>query len=99
MPQEGHRDKLVDEVTEKVMKRPGVDAEESEVRPRVEEAVDGLVDAPVQTFTPVLAEHQVVSEVHRSHRDDVVEAADDGTDQAGDESDARDGEDDPTIPA
>lgn len=58
--EQGVKDRIVEEVVDKVEQRPAVDAEHEEVRARTEEAVDGLVDAPVQTFTPLLAENKVV---------------------------------------
>ena len=56
-----HRDRVVDEVTEKVVQRGSTPDEEAVVRPRAEEAVDDLLEAPVQTFTPLLAENAVVT--------------------------------------
>jgi hypothetical protein len=58
-----HRDKIVDEVVGKVTQRAGTDAEPDTVRPKAEQAVDRIIDEPVQTFTPLLAENQVVSEL------------------------------------
>lgn len=60
---ENYRDRVVDEVTAKVQQRPSIDQEEQLVRERAEQAVDGLIDEPVQTFTSLLAENQVVSEL------------------------------------
>lgn len=59
-----YRDRVVDEVTDKVLQRPGTDVGEEQVREAAEAAVDDLAAAPVQTFTPLLAENEVVSEIH-----------------------------------
>lgn len=71
---ESHRESMIDEVTDKVMSRSGTTADESRVRPMAEEAVDDLLDQPVQTFTPLLAENSVLTELHADdpkdeHRD------------------------------
>ena len=66
MTEKNYRDKVVDEVTDTVMHKPSVEAGEPEVRQRAEDAVDELLDAPVQTFAPLLAENDVVSELHQS---------------------------------
>jgi hypothetical protein len=58
-----HKERIVDEVTDKVLRRPSIDAEADEVRSAAEIAVDHLIDAPIQTFTPILAENRVVGEV------------------------------------
>lgn len=62
--QRNHRDQVVDEVTEQVMQKSGVRAEHSEVRERAAASVDGLLEQPVQTFTPLLAENEVVTDLH-----------------------------------
>ena len=62
-----HRDKVVDEVVEKVQNRSALDPE-VDVRARAEQAVDELLDAPLQTFTPLLAENEVVSSMHVKDR-------------------------------
>ncbi|WP_435746429.1 hypothetical protein [Nocardioides sp. SYSU DS0663] len=59
--QQSHRDRVVDEVVDKVSQRQAIDRDEVEVRQRAEEAVDGLIEEPVQTFTPLLAENEVVT--------------------------------------
>ena len=59
-----HRQQIVDEAVEKVMDKPGVTADEARVRELAEEAVDGLIDQPVQTFTPLLAENEVLTTLH-----------------------------------
>ena len=64
-PRSGYRDRLVDEVTAKVTARRAVDEDEQLVRQKAEEAVDGLIDAPVQSFVPLLAENEVVSDLTR----------------------------------
>ncbi len=64
MTNESYKESVVDEVTDKVTSREGTQAPESEVRPMAEEAVDELVDQPVQTFTPLLAENTVLTELH-----------------------------------
>ncbi len=65
-----HRDQVVDEVTDKVLHRPATEAPEDEVRDMSEDAVDGLIEAPVQTFTPLLAENEVVSRLHQPGPDE-----------------------------
>lgn len=65
MSENNYRDKVVDEVTDKVMQKPSISADESEVRERAEEAVDDVLDAPVQTFAPLLAENDVVTQLHQ----------------------------------
>lgn len=70
MPERSHRDRVVDEVVEKVTQRPSIDADRDEVRTRANRAVDELMDAPVQTFTPLLAENTVVSELHENSMTD-----------------------------
>jgi hypothetical protein len=60
---ENHRDRIVDEVVDKVQHRQSVDHDPEVVRARAEEAVDELIDQPVQTFTALLAENQVTSEL------------------------------------
>ena len=70
MTEKNHRDRVVDEVTDKVMSKPSVQAEESEIRSRAEESVDQLLDEPVQTFTSLLAENDVVTELHEGARVD-----------------------------
>jgi len=47
-----YRDRVVDEVTDKVLQRPGTDVGEEQVREAAEAAVHDLAAAPVQTFTP-----------------------------------------------
>ncbi len=79
MPQDSHRDKVVDEVTDKVVQRQGVDEDESQVRNRAEDAVDELIDAPVQTFTPLLAENAVLSDIHAAEPDHAAEHAADSS--------------------
>ncbi len=66
MSEQSHRDRVVDEVVEKVTHRHSIQAEESEVRAEARRAVDDLLEAPVQTFTPLLAENAVVSGLHES---------------------------------
>lgn len=64
-----HREQLVDQVTQKVSQkvsqRGSVDADEGVVRAKAEEAVDGLSDARVQSFVPLLAENAVLTDLHR----------------------------------
>ncbi|WP_336923899.1 three-helix bundle dimerization domain-containing protein [Aquipuribacter sp. SD81] len=62
-------DPRVEQVVEKVEARPSVDAPREEVTARAQEAVDELAEAPVQTFTPLLAENRVVDELHGGDRD------------------------------
>ncbi|QWC86371.1 hypothetical protein KLP28_06700 [Nocardioidaceae bacterium] len=64
MTERDHRQQIVDEAVEKVMDKPGVTAEEGRVRDLAREAVDELIDQPVQTFTPLLAENEVLTELH-----------------------------------
>ena len=61
---ESHRDQIIDEATAAVMDKPGVTASEPEVRELAGDAVDGLIDQPVQTFTPLLAENEVLTQLH-----------------------------------
>lgn len=70
MSSESHRESVVDEVTRKVVSRAGTTADESEVRPMAEEAVDDLLDQPVQTFTPLLAENSVLTQLHADDLED-----------------------------
>jgi hypothetical protein len=60
---EKHRDRVVDEVVEKVQQHRSIDQDPDVVRARAEDAVDDLIDEPVQTFTPLLAENQVINEL------------------------------------
>lgn len=60
-----YRDRVVDEVIDKVAQRQATPDDPEVIRPQAERAVDGLVDEPVQTFTPLLAENEVVSELVR----------------------------------
>ena len=63
---QNHRDQIVDEATRSVMDKPGVTADEARVCELAAEAVDGLIDQPVQTFTPLLAENEVLTTLHAS---------------------------------
>lgn len=58
-----YRDRVVDEVVDKVVQRQSTPDDPDLVRGRTEEAVDELVDEPVQTFTPLLAENKVVTDL------------------------------------
>lgn len=58
-----YRDRVVDEVTDKVTQRQATPDDPEAVRPMAERAVDELVDEPVQTFTPLLAENEVVTDL------------------------------------
>ncbi len=58
-----YRDRVVEEVTDKVVQRQATPEDPDLVRERAREAVDGLVDQPVQTFTPLLAENEVVTDL------------------------------------
>ncbi len=69
-PNESHQESVVDEVTDKVVNRSGTTADEAEVRPMAEEAVDDLIDQPVQTFTPLLAENLVLTGLHAADPED-----------------------------
>ena len=63
------KDLMVDEVVAKVEQRPAIDAPHDEVRSRTGEAVDGLIDRPVQSFTPLLAENEVVGDLLAEQHD------------------------------
>lgn len=58
-----YRDRLVDEVVDQVVQRQSTPDDPDLVREETEVAVDELVDEPVQTFTPLLAENKVVTEL------------------------------------
>lgn len=58
--EQSSRDRIVEEVADKVEQSPSVDAPRDEILARAEGAVDGLVDKPVQTFTPLLAQNEVL---------------------------------------
>ena len=62
---ENHRDQIVDEATRAVLSKPGVTADEQTVRELTALAVDDLIHQPVQTFTPLLAENEVLTQLHR----------------------------------
>ncbi len=69
---------MINEVTEKVSQHRAVEADEQVVRAKATAAVDDLIDAPVQTFTPLLAENAVLSDLHaRKAR----RSTEDGSDQ------------------
>ncbi|WP_380163963.1 three-helix bundle dimerization domain-containing protein [Jannaschia sp. R86511] len=59
--EQSSRDRIVEEVSDKVERRPSVDASREEIRTLAEASVDDLSDKPVQTFTPLLAENEVVN--------------------------------------
>ena len=63
-----YRDRLVEEVTAQVTRRHAIEQEEAVVRERAERAVDGLIDAPVQGFVPLLAENEVVTSLREDER-------------------------------
>ncbi len=93
MSEETHRDSVVDEVTDKVVQRGGTSAPEAEVRPMAEKAVDELVDQPVQTFTPLLAENSVLTELHAEADAETADADADADGAAADRGDRGDGGD------
>ena len=65
MPElQSHRDEIVEEAVRKIRDKPSVTATEADIRDRTERAVDSLVDQPLQTFTPLLAENEVLSELY-----------------------------------
>ncbi len=68
MTDDSYRDRIVEEVTEKVTQRPAIDADKETVQAKTEKAVDGLIDAPLQTFTSLLAENEVLSDLHGGSR-------------------------------
>lgn len=72
MSDQSNRDRIVDEVVYKVEQTHSVEADHDVVREKAAEAVDDLLDEPVQTFVPLLAENTVVSQLHResSEEDD-----------------------------
>ncbi len=84
-----HTDTRVDEVTDQVLRRPGGEAGEDEVRPLAEAAVDELQEGRVQTFTPLLAENRVVSELGQDGAVGAPVADIDGDGRAEDGSQAR----------
>jgi|GEM_PF-6075984 len=71
------RDRIVDEVTEKVEHKQSVHADSADIRSRSEEAVDQLLDKPVQTFTPLLAENVVTSDLASRDEDEGEDASQD----------------------
>lgn len=70
MSSEAYRDRAIDEVTDKVMQHPSIDVDEDVVRDKATNAVDELLDAPLQTFTTVLAENTVMSDLYRERADE-----------------------------
>jgi hypothetical protein len=66
---ENYRDRVVDEVVDKVQQRQAIDQDPAVVRAHAEDAVDSLIDEPVQTFTPLLAENQVANELIAGEQD------------------------------
>ncbi len=58
-----YRDRVVEEVTDKVVQRQSTPDDETLIRDKAGAAVDSLIDEPVQTFTPLLAENQVVTDL------------------------------------
>jgi hypothetical protein len=70
MSSESYRERVINEVTEKVTQRRAVDVDDVVVRDKAAEAVDELLDAPVQTFAPLLAENAVLSDLHAAKSDD-----------------------------
>ena len=63
-----YRDRVVEEVTDKVVQRQSTPDDETLIRDKARAAVDDLVDEPVQTFTPLLAENEVVTDLLGSDR-------------------------------
>ena len=63
-----YRDRLVEEVTSQVKRGHTIEQEETVVRERAEQAVDALIDAPVQGFVPLLAENEVVTALREDER-------------------------------
>lgn len=58
--EQSSKDRIVKDVADQVVQRPSVDASREEIEARAEKAVDALVDKPVQTFTALLVENEVV---------------------------------------
>lgn len=58
-----YRDRVVGEVTDKVAQRQSTPDDEELIEAKAGAAVDGLIDEPVQTFTPLLAENEVVTDL------------------------------------
>lgn len=69
MAGESKRDRIVAEVVEKIRRRRAPDVDEEFVRAKAEEAVDELLGAPVQTYTPLLAENAVLNQLPRQRRE------------------------------
>ena len=65
MSDQSNRDRIVDEVVSKVEQTHSVGADPDVVREKASDAVDDLLDEPVQTFVPLLAENSVVSQLHK----------------------------------
>lgn len=71
--EQSSRDRIVQEVADKVQQRPSVDTPRDEIEARAGKSVDSLVDRPVQSFTPLLAENEVL--------DDLLEGKQQGEDE------------------
>lgn len=65
MSDQSNRDRIIDEVVYKVEQTHSVEADHDVVHEKATAAVDDLLDEPVQTFVPLLAENTVVSQLHR----------------------------------
>lgn len=71
-----YRDRVVEEVTDKVVQRQSTPDDEALIRDKAGVAVDKLIDEPVQTFTPLLAENEVVTELLGNDRGQPTEHSD-----------------------
>lgn len=71
-----YRDRVVEEVTDKVVQRQSTPDDEALIRDKAGVAVDKLIDEPVQTFTPLLAENEVVTELLGNDRGQSTEHSD-----------------------
>lgn len=65
MSEQSNRDRIIDEVVSKVEQHPSFEADHAVIHDKAADAVDELLDQPVQTFVPLLAENTVVSGLHR----------------------------------
>lgn len=71
-----YRDRVVEEVTDKVVQRQSTPDDEALIREKAGVAVDKLIDEPVQTFTPLLAENEVVTDLLGNDRGQSSEDSD-----------------------
>ena len=75
-----HQEHIVDEVSKKVAQRATTPDDTDLIREKAAEAVDELIERPVQTFTPLLAENEVVTELVQERHAEQTEERADGSD-------------------